>query len=110
MRSKIIIGLIFFGLITISTALGRMHIEKAEGKDMTIQDVIDGILKEVQETPIKGTVDTFKTGDPTREVTGIVTTFLASYEVIQKAVELGANLIITHEPTFNHHLDEVDWL
>jgi len=50
------------------------------------------------------------TGDPSVEVTGIVTTFLASQAVLQKAVELGANFIITHEPTFYNHLDTVDWL
>jgi putative NIF3 family GTP cyclohydrolase 1 type 2 len=56
------------------------------------------------------TVDTFKTGDPTQPLTGIVTTFLASAAVISRAAELGANLIITHEPTFYNHLDDTDWL
>ncbi len=37
-------------------------------------------------------------------------TFLATYEVIQQAAQLGANLIITHEPTFYGHLDDTDWL
>lgn len=76
----------------------------------TILEVIDTILAAVPGAPLKETVDTFKSGDPTQEVTGIVTTFLASYEVIQHAIELGANLIITHEPTYYNHLDEVDWL
>ena len=56
------------------------------------------------------TVDTFKTGDPSGEVTGIVTTFMATWDVIGRAVEIGANLIITHEPTFYNHRDETDWL
>ena len=76
----------------------------------TIQSVIDTILQTVPGAPMAETVDTFKTGDPAQPVTGIVTTFLASYAVIQRAVELGANLIITHEPTFYNHLDEVAWL
>ena len=76
----------------------------------TIQDVIDTILQEVPGAPFEESVDTFKAGDPSLEVTGIVTTFLASYEVIQRAVDLGANLIITHEPIYYNHLDEVDWL
>jgi putative NIF3 family GTP cyclohydrolase 1 type 2 len=75
-----------------------------------IQEVIDTILKAMPDVPLQDTVDTCKSGDPTRQVTGIVTTFLASYEVIQRAIELGANLIITHEPTFYGHRDEVDWL
>jgi putative NIF3 family GTP cyclohydrolase 1 type 2 len=76
----------------------------------TIQDVIDTILQSVPGAPGQDTVDTFKSGDPSSEVSGIVTTFLASYEVIQQAIDLGANLILTHEPTFYNHLDEVDWL
>jgi len=76
----------------------------------TIQEVIDTILKAMPVVPLQDTVDTFKSGDPSQQVTGIVTTFLASYEVIQRAIELGANLIITHEPTFYGHRDEVDWL
>jgi putative NIF3 family GTP cyclohydrolase 1 type 2 len=76
----------------------------------TIQDVIDRILQDIPGAPLADTVDTFKSGDPSQEVNGIVTTFLASYDVIQRAAELGANFIITHEPTFYNHLDETDWL
>jgi putative NIF3 family GTP cyclohydrolase 1 type 2 len=76
----------------------------------TIEDVVDIILKAVPSAPPENTVDTFKAGDPSQKVTGIVTTWLASYEVIQRANELGANLIITHEPTYYNHLDNVDWL
>jgi len=75
-----------------------------------IQDVIDTILQAVPGAPLDDTVDTYKSGDPSHELTGIVTTFLASYEVIERAIQLGANLIITHEPTYYNHLDDVDWL
>lgn len=78
--------------------------------EKTMQGVVDIIVKAVPDTPPKDTVDTFKAGDPSQKVTGIVTTFLASYQVIQRAIELGANLIITHEPTYYNHLDKVDWL
>ncbi len=77
--------------------------------DLTVQGVIDRVLADVP--PGSGeTVDTVKVGDPSQEVTGIVTTFLASCDVIDRAVSLAANLIITHEPTFYNHLDRVDWL
>jgi putative NIF3 family GTP cyclohydrolase 1 type 2 len=75
-----------------------------------IRDVISTILQEIPGVPLEDTVDTFKSGDPSQAVTGIVTTFLASYEVIQRTAQLGANLIITHEPTYYLHRDEVDWL
>ena len=56
------------------------------------------------------TVDTFKAGDPDSEVTGIGTTFIVTMDVLKKAVTLNCNLIITHEPTFYNHLDDVDHL
>ena len=77
---------------------------------MTIQEVIDLIIDAIPGAPQEGSVDTVKAGDPSQLVTGIVTTFLATAKVIQTARERGANLIITHEPTFYNHLDEVDWL
>ena len=77
---------------------------------LRIQDVIDTIVADMSQAPLAETVDTVKTGDPTQPVTGIVTTFLATTPVIREAVRLGANLIITHEPTFYSHTDEVGWL
>lgn len=77
---------------------------------LTVHQVIDTILQSIPGAPFSQTVDTIKTGDPSREVKGIVTTFLANCEVLQKAVDLGANFIITHEPTFYNHLDKTDWL
>jgi putative NIF3 family GTP cyclohydrolase 1 type 2 len=76
----------------------------------TIQDVIDTIIEAVPGAPREGSVDTVKSGDPSQAVTGIVTTFTATCQVIERAIALGANLIITHEPTYYNHRDEVAWL
>jgi putative NIF3 family GTP cyclohydrolase 1 type 2 len=76
----------------------------------TIQDTIDRILAVAAVDPLPQTSDTIKTGDPTQPLTGIVTTFLATGAVIARAADLGANLIITHEPTFYTHEDATDWL
>jgi len=51
------------------------------------------------------TVDGFKVGDPSRPVTGIVTTSLATVDVMRRAVKAGANLIITAGPTFYSRAD-----
>ena len=51
------------------------------------------------------TVDGFKVGDPSRPVTGIVTTSLATVDVMRRAVKAGANLIITAGPTFSSRAD-----
>lgn len=49
-------------------------------------------------------------GDPEKECTGIVTTIYASVDVIKKAHELGANLIIAHEALLWNRGDKRDWL
>lgn len=77
---------------------------------MTVQEIIDLITAEVPGAPWEGSVDTVKTGDPKQPVQGIVTTFLATIPVIRRAVDMGANFIITHEPTFYNHPDATDWL
>lgn len=60
-----------------------------------------------EQGPLDGSNDTLKVGRAETEVTGVVTTFLATAEVIERTATLGANLIITHEPTFYHHNDSV---
>lgn len=76
----------------------------------TVGDVIAAALAAIPGAPFPDTVDTLKTGDPSRPVSGVVTTFLATMEVIERAAALGANLIITHEPTFYTHRDDTAWL
>jgi hypothetical protein len=56
------------------------------------------------------TKDRILYGDAEQECTGIVTAIYASPEVIKKAHELGANLIISHEALFWNHGDHTDWL
>lgn len=77
---------------------------------LRVKDVIARIVADVPGAPFERTVDTLKTGDPEQVVTGIATTFLATCDVIERAAEAGADLIITHEPTFYEHADPVDWL
>ncbi len=76
----------------------------------TIQQVIDSILEAVGGERLVDTVDTFKSGDPSAPCTGIVTTFMATFGVLRAAADLGANLVITHEPTYYGHRDETGWL
>jgi putative NIF3 family GTP cyclohydrolase 1 type 2 len=77
---------------------------------LTIQNAIDAIVSSIPGAPFTDTVDVIKLGDAGQDLTGIVVTFLATCDVIEQAVQLGANLIITHEPTFYNHLDSTDWL
>jgi putative NIF3 family GTP cyclohydrolase 1 type 2 len=77
---------------------------------MKVQEVVDAILTACAIERISKTCDQLITGAWETEVTGIAATFMATPEVIRKAAERGANLIITHEPTFFTHADGRDWL
>ena len=73
---------------------------------LTARQVIERIQKNVGVTWHSQTVDTFKAGDPDTPVTGIATTMMATYDVLERAAAAGDNLIITHEPVFYNHLDQ----
>jgi putative NIF3 family GTP cyclohydrolase 1 type 2 len=78
----------------------------AQERQLTAREVIQRIQEHVGVPWQKETVDTFKAGDPDTKVTGIAVTMMATFDVLQRAAASGANLIITHEPTFYNHLDD----
>ena len=78
----------------------RSLMARASGDSITAQEVVDRIKKNIGVDWKPETVDTFKAGDPSSAVTGIVTTALASLNVLGRAVKAGANLIVSCEPTF----------
>jgi putative NIF3 family GTP cyclohydrolase 1 type 2 len=77
---------------------------------MKVNEAINAILKACAIERISNTCDQLITGDWESEVTGIATTFMATPDVIRAAAARGANLIITHEPTFFTHADSLAWL
>ena len=68
-------------------------------------DVIDRIKKNIGVEWKPDTFDTIKAGDPATVVSGVVTTAIASMSVLRRAVDAGANLVITSEPTFYGRTD-----
>jgi putative NIF3 family GTP cyclohydrolase 1 type 2 len=76
--------------------------------NLTAQQVIDRIKKNVGVPWREQTVDTFKAGNPDARVTGVATTMMATFDVLKRAAAAGKNLIITHEPTFYDHLDKTE--
>ncbi|QHT62158.1 transcriptional regulator [Paenibacillus lycopersici] len=72
---------------------------------ITVQTVIDRLISPAGE-PKANTVDTLKSGNPNAEVSTIAVMFMTTYAGIKQAVEAGADLIITHEPTFYNHMDD----
>ena len=74
---------------------------------ITAQQIVDRIQKEVGVPWHAQTVDTFKAGDPNTPVTGVAVTMMATLDVLQRAAAAGDNFVITHEPTFYSHLDGI---
>jgi len=97
-------ALIFASLLLLLVRV--MAVPQAATSGLTAQQVVDSIVKATGATLPPDTVDTIKAGDPQTPVTGIVTTFTPSMDVLRKAVAAGENLIVTHEPTFYNHLDD----
>src|SRR5687767_14585271 len=71
----------------------------------TAQEVVDRIRKNLALPWKPETVDTLKAGDPSTVVTGLVTTSLATIDVLRRAVKSGANMVITSGPTFYSRTD-----
>ena len=76
----------------------------------TPQDVVNLIKKHVSCSWQSETVDVFKTGNPQTQLKGIAVCMFADMPTLQKAVDLGCNFIITHEPIFYSHLDGTETL
>jgi putative NIF3 family GTP cyclohydrolase 1 type 2 len=51
------------------------------------------------------TVDRIIYGDPDRPITKIAVAWMPYQKTIQQAIDLGANVLVTHEPTFYIHRD-----
>lgn len=67
----------------------------------TIKAIIETLTEGIE--PIPNTVDKLEPGEPESAVTGIVTTFAATRYVVERAIELGANLIVSHEGIYYSH-------
>lgn len=94
-------------LLFLSFFLNGFSAAPAQERSLTAREVVQRIQEHIGIPWQKETVDTFKAGDPDTKVTGIAVTMMATYDVLQRAAASGANLIITHEPTFYNHLDDL---
>lgn len=95
-------------LVLILAAAGGLNADQA--KVLTARQVVT-LIQQHSGVPWNGpTVDTFKAGDPNAPVTGIAVTMMATFDVLRRASAQGANLIITHEPTFYSHEDKTESL
>jgi len=83
----------------------RSEAVAAAAASLTAQQVVDRIRQHIGVEWTGDDVDTFKAGDPATVVTGVVTTSMATLDVLQKAVQAGANLNNTAAPTFYTRAD-----
>lgn len=72
---------------------------------ITAADVIERIKTNIGVEWKPDTVDSLKAGEPAANVTGIVTTSMATLAVLQQAVKARANFVITAQPTFYSRAD-----
>jgi len=77
---------------------------------MNVREVVEVILAVNGGRKLEKTCDQLIEGRWEYQVTGVVTTFMATVDVIRRTVDMGCNLIITHEPTYFTGLDQTDWL
>lgn len=101
--------LVHFAVLSLTFSSISLLAQNSPGH-LTAAEVMQRVIEATGATPPAGTVDTLKAGDPNSVVTGIVTTFMDTYPVLEQAVASGKNLIITHEPTFYNHLDNQELL
>lgn len=73
-----------------------------------VSDVLAAVTAGI--SPAEDTVDGLLAGSPDTVVKGIAVTFLATHEIIEKARDIGANLIISHEGIYFSHWDIRDKL
>jgi putative NIF3 family GTP cyclohydrolase 1 type 2 len=98
------------GLLLSSPLACEAGQSKTKDNAMTVQDIIDLIIKDIPGAPFSNTVDTIKSGRGDQAVTGIISTMFATVKVIEEAARRKANFIIAHEPTFYNHTDDLNWV
>jgi putative NIF3 family GTP cyclohydrolase 1 type 2 len=79
---------------------------------MKVKKVVETIKRACSSPDLEKTCDLLISGDWDDEVKGIVTTFMATVDVIKKASDKGVNMIITHEPTYftSWEMENTDWM
>src|SRR5438552_15834067 len=96
-------------LLAVAVALAP-SISPAHHTPHNAVDILERIKQNIYDPWTEPTVDTVKDGDPATLVTGIAVTLMATFDVLRRAAARGANLVITHEPTFYDHFDKLDVL
>lgn len=76
--------------------------------DLTAADLIARATAALAVPTRPTTVDGIVAGDPSAVVRGVAVTTLATLEVLGRAVDAGANVVVTHEPLYYDHVGTVE--
>lgn len=74
---------------------------------MTVNDIRKHFLSIGDWVDPETTVDRIIIGDPSTDVRRVAVTWMSTFEALRAAVARGCQLVITHEPTFWVHANEV---
>jgi putative NIF3 family GTP cyclohydrolase 1 type 2 len=77
---------------------------------MTAREIREHFLSVADWADPAQTVDRIIIGDPGTEVRRVLITWISSFGAVRVAVERGCQMIVTHEPTFCVHAQELDSL
>jgi putative NIF3 family GTP cyclohydrolase 1 type 2 len=95
--------------VGVAATAGGAMLARAGSTTITAGEVMERIKQKVL-VPWRGkTVDTIKGGgSPQIVVTGITTTFMGTLDVLQRSVQAGDNMVLTHEPIFWNNEDTAE--
>ncbi len=74
---------------------------------LTASTILNHFLSVAPWVDPEQTVDRIIVGDPEREVSRVLVTWMSTFDAVRAAAERGCQLIVTHEPTFWAHRDEL---
>jgi putative NIF3 family GTP cyclohydrolase 1 type 2 len=79
---------------------------------MTVREIVNAMIQKTgrMALPLNKTCDQLMAGSFDAQVISVVTTFMATVDVIRRTKKAGANLIITHEPTWFTGSDDTGWI
>lgn len=77
---------------------------------MNSKQIMDFLFEMDTTANYAGTADTFKCGDPEKEVKKVAVTMFPSYNTIKEAAQWGADLLVAHEPIYYNHYDQTGHL
>ncbi len=97
-------------IVQTAAGLSAAQLAHSQSAALTAGQVIDRIKTNVGVPWRAQTVDKIIAGSAETQVKKIATTMMATLDVVQRAAVAGANMVITHEPTFFSHLDTTDTL